>query len=283
MTTSEAESIIIYLPKFLGKTYYFVIYQGENCITISQGIIPVNGRIIIDVSQKYKNYKGMGRLLIYDHACEAAGLDVYIPGGNFSIHCESLELNKENTKYINNRESEKLDELSQMHDNIVNRYLAMQMAVSVFSKESENYNVFNTECIKQQNLYKFFQIQLERNNDDASKLLQIDIISREQGTQLMEGEKDRASNTVDCIANNLNWNVLYTSGYWMKVIDLWIRLHTTVLKDQKRFNNDYKKISLKLEPKLYNGFRNRTLYNLKNYHQGKKEWYKILSKNKLNK
>ncbi|UTX48908.1 alkyl hydroperoxide reductase [Chryseobacterium sp. MA9] len=283
MNNSKTESIKMYFSGLSGKTYYFVIYQGENCITISQGIIPENERIIINISKKFNNYKGMGRLLIYDHACEVAGLDIYISGENCSIHCKSIQWPKENIIYRNTKENEKLNELSQMHNRIVDRYLSMQMAVFAFSKEDENYSIFNTERIKQKKLYESFQIQLGKNNDYVSKFLQIENVSRGQGTQLLECENEKARNNADWITNDLDWNVLYTSGRWMAVIDLWIRLHTTVLKDEKRFDNDYKMISLKLESKLYHSFRNRTLYNLKNYQLGEEKWYKILSKYKFDK
>ncbi|QBA21015.1 alkyl hydroperoxide reductase [Chryseobacterium indologenes] len=283
MNNSDTENIKLYLSGFSGKTYYFVIYQGENCITISQGSIPENGRIMIDVSRKCSNYQGMGRLFVYDQACVVVGLDVYISGNNCSIHCKSLQPSKNDIIYRDAKENERLNELSQIHSSIVNRYLAMQMAVSAFSKDDKNYSIFNTERIRQQKKYQSFQIQLEKNNDYVSKFLQIDNVSREQGTQLLECENDKARNNVACITDHLDWNVLYTSGRWMAVIDLWIRLHTTILKDQKRFNSDYKKISLKLESKLYNSFRKRTLYNLKNYQLGNEKWYKALPKNKPNK
>ena len=280
MITSETESMKISLPRFLGKTYYFVIYQGENCKTISEGDIPENGRIIIKISQKYNNYKGRGRMIIYNHACEVASLEVYIPEGNFSIHCESIERNKKDTIQINNKENEKLNELSEMHDTIVNRYLAMRMAVSAFSQEDKNYDLFKAEYNRQKKLYKTFQAQLERNNDDVSKFLQIDSISKGQSPKLFDSEYDKADNTADYIVNSMDWNILYTSGCWVEVIDLWIRCHTVILRDQNRFHKDYKKISLKLESKLYQSFRNRILYNLKNQ-QGKDEWYRALSENML--
>lgn len=276
MNISETESIDIYLPGFLGKTYYFVVYQGEKCITVIQNIIPKNGRFRIDIAQKYNSYEGMGHLIIYDGCIEVARLAVYIPRKNFSINCLDSQLVKKNILYRNSRENEMLNELSKIHDNIVNRYITMLKAVSVFSKEDKNYSIFKTECQQQQKLYEAFQIQLEKNNDYVSKFLQIDNLSRGQGTRLLENDYDKVNNSVDYIVNHMDWNVLYTSGHWMTVIDLWINLHTNVLKNQQRFTRDYKKISHKLEPKLYNSFRNRTIYHLKNYQLGSEEWYKCL-------
>ena len=64
--------------------------------------------------------------------------------------------------------------------------------------------------------------------------------------------------------NQLNWEDLYTSGHWNTIIDSWISIHTRVIKDSKKFAEDYRVIESKLKSeKLNYDFSERVKQNLR--------------------
>ena len=64
--------------------------------------------------------------------------------------------------------------------------------------------------------------------------------------------------------NQINWKYLYTSGHWDTIIDFWISIHTRVIKDSKKFAEDYRVIESKLKyEKLNYDFSERVKQNLR--------------------
>ena len=72
-----------------------------------------------------------------------------------------------------------------------------------------------------------------------------------------------AENTAKFIADDMDWELLYHTESWNKVIAVWVNLHTRELKDILRFKEDFDKISNKInDPVQYKDFTLKTADHL---------------------
>ncbi|AQX09711.1 alkyl hydroperoxide reductase [Elizabethkingia ursingii] len=249
-------------PHFAGKTYDFIIFQGGRQQTVYQGTIPVDGKFMLRIPEEYKPYKGMSRWLITGTK-EGGGLDMFIPGRDFSVSCNEASPNNSNIIYISNDYNKELNNLYKEQESILSRYEIMNQAVEVFSDKDKNYRVFKSEFQRQKEAYRDFQKNLDSKSDYISQFIQIVNITRGIGTELKENQGDKAESINSYIIHKLNWEYLYTSGHWNTIIDSWITMHTRVIKDPKRFAIDYKAIDSKLKSeKLHYDFSERVKHDL---------------------
>lgn len=259
----KSQNINMSFPHFAGKTYDFIIFQGGQQQTVYQGTIPADGKFTLSIPEEYKTYKGMSRWLITGTK-EGGGLDMFIPGRDFSVSCNEATPNNSNIIYANNDYNKELNDLHKKQENILRRYEVMNQAVQVFSDKEKNYRVFKTELQKQKSAYNDFQKHLDQKSDYISHFLQIVNITRGIGIHLSEKQEDKAMDISSYITNQLNWEDLYTSGHWNTIIDSWISIHTRVIKDSKKFAEDYRVIESKLKSdKLNYDFSERVKQNLR--------------------
>jgi hypothetical protein len=148
------------LPHFAGKSYDFIIFQGNEQRTIYKGIIPEDGKFNLSIPKEYAPYNGMSRWLITG-TTEGGGLDMYIPGKDFSVSCTEAQPNEKNIIYANNTGNIELSNIHREQTNILSRYEAMQQAVKAFTADDTNYPVFQQEYQNQLKAYDNFQQKLK--------------------------------------------------------------------------------------------------------------------------
>ncbi|WP_107810157.1 alkyl hydroperoxide reductase [Elizabethkingia sp. YR214] len=250
-------------PKFSGKSYDFIIFQGSEQKTIIQGIIPTDGRFTLSIPKEYIPYIGMSRWLITGTK-EGGGLDMYIPGHVFSVSCLSAEPNEKNIIYSNNTGNDQLNALKKVQDSILLRHQSMTMALRSYAKSSSYYKAFVREEQMQKKVFEVFQNGLKTKDNFVNNFFGIVNIENGITSILTENQKIKADEIVKYISQNLNWDTLYTSGYWANIIQTWIYIHCNVLKDAVRFEREFKIISDKIVlMDRYSDFFNKLNFYLK--------------------
>lgn len=136
----KAQNINMYFPHFAGKTYDFIIFQGGQQRIVYQGTIPEDGKFTLSIPEENKPYKGMSRWLITGTK-EGGGLDMFIPGRDFSVSCNEATPNNSNIIYANNDYNKELNNLHKKQESILSRYEVMNQALRVFSDKDKNYRV----------------------------------------------------------------------------------------------------------------------------------------------
>ncbi|AQW92911.1 MULTISPECIES: alkyl hydroperoxide reductase [Elizabethkingia] len=244
----EAQEINMYFPKFSGKSYDFVIFQGGRQVTAIQGVVPATGSFTLKVPKEYAPYTGMSRWLITGTQ-EGGGLDMFIPGRNYAVSCLEALPNEKNIIYRNNNANQELNDLYKTQEKILYRYNVMQQALKAYNHEDKNYSVFQEEYIDQKRAYEDYQQNLQKKGDYISQFIQIVNITQGIGIKLYDNEKDKANAIGDYIVDELDWPTLYTSGHWNGVLGSWVSIHTRVLQDKSAFAKDFTKIGSKITNK----------------------------------
>ncbi|RLJ22928.1 hypothetical protein CLU97_4741 [Chryseobacterium sp. 7] len=267
---SQAQKINMNFPYFAGKTYDFVIFQGDKQQTILQGTIPANGKFALQIPKEYAPYTGMSRWLI-TNSKDGGGLDMLIPGRDFSVSCQEALPTEKNIIYKGNAQNKELNDLYKEQHGILARHDAMLQATRSYPKTDKSFPVFLQEYDVQKRSYKSFQASLGKDPDYAKELIRIINTTQGIGTEIFDNEAQKAANIAGYIATQMDPEVLYTSGYWANVISAWVSIHTQVLQDPYRFVEDFSRITQKLDNnKQYTDFVERTTYYLTQ--QGKDQY-----------
>ncbi|MET3539179.1 peroxiredoxin family protein [Chryseobacterium limigenitum] len=250
-TTADAQEIQMYFPHFKGKTYNFVIFRGSDAKVVIKDTIPQDGKFTLKIPKEYAPYTGMSRWLITGTQ-EGGGLDMLIPGHDFSVKCTSAKPDNDNIIYTDNVEIPELNLFYKKQSEIFARHDAMLQATKAFTSKDKNYSVYEQEYRNQLKAYERLQDELKKKNDYASKFLPIVNLTQGIGTKIYQSEEEKARNAADYITNELDWEVLYTSGHWSGVITSWVDIHTLVLNNPKKFAADFSEINKKItDPDKY--------------------------------
>jgi hypothetical protein len=258
---ANAQTIRMYFPHFAGKTYDFILFQGDKQVVLKD-TIPPGGRFTLVVPKALRPYTGMSRWLLTNNQ-EGGGLDMIIPGRDFSVSCQDPHPSDSSIVYAGNAEVARLIALNRTQEQLLARYGVMQQALLSFSKSEASYPVFVKEAKRQGNLYADFQDGLDKDSGYAAKFLRIVNFTRGIGPGLDGTEYERVQGISRYIADRLDWEALFTSGHWTTIISSWIDMHTRVLKDPYGFAEDFAKIGSRItDPALYTDFAGRTAYFL---------------------
>ncbi len=258
----RAQTIGMKFPAFAGKTYDLILFQGDKQVTALQGTIPSDGNFTMVIPKAYAPYTGMGRWLITGTR-EGGGLDMPIPGKDFSVSCLTDKPSREEDfTYKNNADATVLNTMFREQQSILMKANAMTAALQSFSTSDAAYPTFEREYAAQQRAYESFEKGVANNPCYAAKVFNIFGITRGLGTRLYEKEQAKAANIADYIAHDMNMDVLFTSGHWTSIISAWVDIHTQVLKDKQAFATDLASIERKCTDKQFTDFAGRVAYYL---------------------
>ena len=241
----RAQKIDMYFPKFAGKEYSFFIFQGKNQKKILKGQIPSDGKFTIEIPKEYSFYRGMSRWLLTNSE-EGGGLDMYIPGRDFSVSCLVDRPDESNISFVGNPDNILFIKTYKEQEYILGRYRAMLEATKVFNEMDRNYSIFIGEYKTQLKKFNSFHSDLKAQNYYVSQLIQVINVTNGISEHLFENNIEKAKDIENYMANNLDWKQLYTSGHWSTVIYIWINMNIQLSNDTVAFSRNFKKISDKI-------------------------------------
>lgn len=257
---TKAQTIQMNLPYFAGMTYTFIIFQGEKQITVQKDSIPRNGVFTLKVPKEYAPYTGMGRWQL-----ENGGLDIVIPGKDFSISCMVEKPTKQDDfVYKGDSNTPLLNTLLGKQRQLLGKANAISNVLNTFDKSEKNYPIFEEEYRKLQKDYAAFQQNAVAQKSYAASVFNIFGIPAGVGTELCRTQEESGKSIADYITHRLDWDVLYTSGHWTDVIASFVGIHVGVLKDKAIFATDFWTIGEKLKGNAarYTDFAGKVAYYL---------------------
>lgn len=248
----NAQTIQLKFPHFAEMEYVFCLIQGEKEDTISRGKMSKEGNLTIQIPDKYKDYKGMGKWSLKN----GGGLGIIINHENFTIECLEPQPKYGNIKYINSPENQFLSESFHNQREILSKFEAISNALMAYSETDSFYNELKSEQQNKSNEFAKFRKNLNSENLYAAEFKKISDFSAGIGNNLNDDAKNKRDEFNQFIVNEMNWSYLYTSGHWTNLISQWIQINLDVIKDDVKFLKDLKNIIIKLKPnsKLYSSF-----------------------------
>lgn len=256
----SAQMIQFKFPHFAEMEYVFCLIQGEKEDTISKGKMSKEGHLTIQIPEKYKNYKGMGKWSLKN----GGGLGIIINNENFSIECLEPQPKYGNIQYINSNENQFLSESFHKQREILSKYEAITNALTNYSEKDSFYFELKKEQEKRMSEFTQFREELNSNKLYALDFKKIADIISGTGDNMNDAPQMRIKKFNHYIVNDMNWNYLYNSGHWNNLISQWIQIHLEFIKDDSLFLKDIETVIIKLKPdsKMYQSFTNLIIKKL---------------------
>jgi hypothetical protein len=277
---SFAQSISIEFPAFAGKTYDFIIFQGSRQETVQQDTIPANGKFVLKIPKQYSPYTGMCRWLITNTA-DGGGLDMAVPGYDFSVTCLSDKPNNDNISYKGFDAVNELNRLNTMQQVIIDKFETMSKAAQLYDKKHKLYKVFAQEATLQAKAYEVFQEELKQNTNFNARFLPIVNLTKGIPHHLTDDYNQKALLINEFITQKIGFEDMYVSGHWQGIIQSWVVLQMNVVNDKAQFAQDFKLISDRMNnPVHYTDFVGKLTYYLTQY--GKDDYVDAIAKTVLN-
>ena len=259
---SFSQSVSIDFPAFAGKTYDFIIFQGSKQETVQQDTIPANGKFTLTIPAKFAPYTGMSRWLITGTA-QGGGLDMAIPGHNFSVTCLSDAPDTNNIVYTGFDAVNELNSLNTLQQQIIEKFTVVSKASVLYTENKKLYKIFNKEKIKQKEAFENFNKQLKSNPSFNARFLPIVNLIKGIPPHLTANEDEKVAIYNQFITKDLNFNDLYVSGHWTAIIRDWVGYQSNVVNDTAQFVKDFKLISDRItKPTRYTDFVGKITYYL---------------------
>ena len=258
---SFAQSISMEFPAFAGKTYDFIIFQGSKQEKVLQDTIPGNGKFTLTIPKQFAPYTGMCRWLITNTA-EGGGLDMAIPGYDFSVKCLSATPDNDNISYTGFDAVNELNRLNARQQAIIDKFETMSKATQLYDKKHKLYKVFAQEAAEQAKAYDVFQEELKQNPNFNARFLPIVNLTNGIPHRLTDDYNQKALLVNEFITQKMNLEDFYVSGHWQGIIQSWVVLQMNVVNDKAQFAKDFKQISNRMKnPAHYTDFVGKvTLY-----------------------
>ncbi len=274
-----SQSITMEFPSFAGKAYDFIIFQGSKQETVVQDTIPANGKFVLKIPALYAPYTGMSRWLITGTA-EGGGLDMAIPGYDFSVSCSSKTPDNDNICYTGFDSVNELNRLNAKQQLIIDKFEALSNVTKLYDKQYLIYKEIEKEKELQIQAYDAFQKELKQNPNFNARFLPIVNLTKGISHHLTEDYNQKALLVNEYVTQIMSFDDLYVSGHWQGIIQSWVALQLNVINDKEQFVQDFTRISNRItNPAHYTDFIGKLTYYLTQY--GKDDYIVAIAKKVL--
>jgi thiol-disulfide isomerase/thioredoxin len=277
--TLNAQNITMEFPAFAGKTYDFVIFQGSKAEKIMQDTIPKNGKFVLKIPKKYAPYTGMCRWL-FTNSEQGGGIDMAIPGHDFSISCMSDKPDNTNIIFTGFDAVNELNRLNGLQKIIIDKFETMSKASKLYDKTHHLFAAFQNEKEAQAKAYHDFQEDLKKNPNFNARFLPIVNLIQGYAHRLSDDDNEKGLLFNAYITQKMSIEDLYVSGHWEGIIQSWVMYQANVVNDKDKFAQEFKLMNDKIKkPVQYTDLVGKIAFFLTQY--GKDDYIDAIAKTVL--
>jgi thiol-disulfide isomerase/thioredoxin len=262
---SFSQTISMDFPAFAGKTYELVIFQGSKAEKVVQDTIPKNGKFKLTIPKKYAPYTGMSRWL-FTNSEHGGGIDMAIPGHDFSISCLSDKPDNTNIIYKGFDAVNELNRLYGLQQKIIDKFETMSKASKLYDQSHPLYASLIKEKEAQAKAYQDFHEDLKKNTNYNARFLPIVNLIHGHAHRLSDDEYEKGQIFNEFFSQKMNIQDLYVSGHWEGIIQSWVVYQSNVVNDKEKFAQDFKVLHDKIKNSVqYTDFVGKITFYLMQY------------------
>jgi hypothetical protein len=234
----QSNTIHFHLPAYPGFDYVFILEQGAKRDTVATGTFDQDGKTSLTIPKAYANYRGVGKLLFPND--KGALVNMIVNGENnvtVSTPPRTLEIDK--LVYTHSPENEAIGRFTATQVKLIERYR------QVSAESSEPYSVpqvpFLSPEKEQQQIetqYAALNAEIRKSPLYAARIMEIIQYLTSTGTSLTFSQEELQQEQDRFITERLDFNDLYTSGFWTTLIYAWYENNMTrgdsLLTEQSR-------------------------------------------------
>ena len=233
-TILSAQTIEVNLPSCLGRPYVFCLAQGAKQDTILTGKTAEQGKTIIVLPKEYASYKGVGSLSIQN--CKS--LNMVLNGESKIVINEKRGLDDFEVTFTQSKENGFMDEMIARQQQVIEKYRLVESGLSLWQMKDLFFVSLNQEKKDLERQYITHQMEINQSPLYAARLIEILSCLTGAGTVFNQSQDVVRFAQQKFIAKKLDFNDLYTSGFWQLTMDFWYELNmendTQLLSDSRK-------------------------------------------------
>ncbi|NDW18739.1 hypothetical protein D0T53_07405 [Dysgonomonas sp. 216] len=210
----KAQTLEVELPYCSGREYSLCLLQGTGQDTIAMGVLDDKGKAIISFPL---NYRGVGRLTIQ----QCGHMRNIILNGEKRITLSQADSLEAKTIFTHSPENSFLIEAMAKQSRILNDYYHLA------NGQTEQFMVFASPEQRMkavENEYKAFRGEISGSPLYAARVLEILNLLTGVGSSFIISEQQMLEEQRGFIVNKVNFNDLYTSGFWSQTLEAWVQM-----------------------------------------------------------
>ena len=220
-TILSAQTIEVNLPSCLGQSYVFCLAQGAKQDTILTGKMAEQGKTVVVLPAEYALYRGVGSLSIQN--CKS--LNMVLNGEPKIVINEKRGFDDFEVTFAQSKENSFMDEMIARQQQLIEKYRLVESGLSLWQMKDLFYVSLNQEKRDLERQYAAHQMEINQSPLYAARL--IEILSCLTGTSSLLNQSQEAVrfSLQKFIAEKLDFDDLYTSGFWQLTMDFWGELN----------------------------------------------------------
>lgn len=215
----KARTIIeVELPYYADKEYSFCLQQGTKQDTIATGELDARGRVTIALPE---NYRGVGRLSIRrtDKTWNV------VISGNEDIHMSEVDSLESETVFEGSPENTFLLSSIAKQSRIIQEYYeAANQAENGLQSPSLVLATPEQRVQNIEHIYRAFRGEISDSPLYAARVLEILNLLTGVGSSFIISEQQMLEEQRGFIVNKVDFNDLYTSGFWGQTLEAWVQM-----------------------------------------------------------
>lgn len=208
---ASAQTVQVQLPYYAARDYYFCLPEGIRMDTITTGELDARGKALITLP---KDYRGTARLSIKEYG----KIWNIVISGNENFTMSEPEIQETTSVFENSPENNFLHSSFAKQNQIINDY---HQAENEPQETSSVFALPEQRMLSLENDYKSFREEINDSPLYAARLFEILGCLSGSGNSFNDSEEDILTGQREFITDKVNFNDLYTSGFWQLIFDLW--------------------------------------------------------------
>jgi peroxiredoxin len=225
---AQTQTVELYFPHFAGSEYSFHLNKGTRNDTVQTGVIGPTGRLDFSLPEADKDYTG----LVHFSLGQQGTLNFILNGERLSISNKEAKFT-ENIVFTNSPENDFFRQQLRKQQGLYRKIDAIYRCQDAYADDPTLYTVLGKEFTRLQGLYGSAQAELAASDFYAAHYLRLIGFLNGFGSKLYppESAAERVQEGMRFINDDLDMDVLYSSGIWNHVISSTFELFS----DKKMF------------------------------------------------
>jgi len=217
----SAQTIEVNLPSCLDQSYSFSLMQGVKQDTILTGKIAEQGKTIIVLPKEYASYRGVGSLSIQN--CKS--LNIVLNGESKIVINENRAFDDFEVVFDQSDENLFMEEVISRQQQLIEKYRLVEAGLSLWQMKDVFHMSLRQEQKGLEKQYSAYQLEINQSLLYAARLIEILNCLTGTGNYLNQSQEAVRLAQRKFITEKLNFDDLYTSGFWQLMMDFWYELN----------------------------------------------------------
>ena len=202
--------------------YTFSLAQGVQQDTVVTGILSMLGDASFALPPEYAGYRGLGKLWVKDLN---KTLNMVINGE------EKIVLNEQDSSgvavFSHSKENSFISEMIFRQNQVAEKYGYIRAGLTLFQNQDLLFPNLEKEAILLEEQYASMQKEITKSPLYAARLVEILNCLSATGSSMDMPKEDIIAEQGEFIVQKLDFNNLYTSGFWQMTMDLWYQISSS--------------------------------------------------------